>query len=115
MVQIKPVQCLVGPRCQAIRECELAVARDRFVEQSNCFKQSIFPVRRIVKGVDQLLGLKIKVERFGIPRRPQVDRSFFACGKIGLKLSNNVFGNFTLNRENIRQIAIVMLCPKVCV
>jgi len=68
-----------------------------------------------VKGVDQLLSSKIKIERLHIARRPYVDRRSFTRGKVGFELRDNVFGNFTLNCKDIRQIAVVVLSPDVLI
>ena len=63
--------------------------------------------------VDQFLSLQVEVERLEITRRPHVNCCFLAWGEIDFELCNDVFGNFTLNRKHVRQIPIVMLCPKV--
>jgi hypothetical protein len=41
------------------------------------------------------------------------DRSYFALGDPGLELSRNGFGNFTLDRKNVGDIAIVGLRPEM--
>ena len=60
-----------------------------------------------------MLGLKIEVERLQVARRSHINRRFLACGKIGFKLRNNLFGDFTFDCEDIRQLPVVTFGPKV--
>jgi len=73
----------------------------------NGFKQSLLRIRRIVKGVDQLLGLKIDVERLQIPRRSHINCRFFARRNVCLYCAAMFSATSLLNCENVGQIAVV--------
>jgi len=63
----------------------------------------------------EILGATIKIECGHIRRRLLLNRGFFARRKLGLQLIRNCLGDFTLDGEDVGQVAVVRLGPEMCV
>src|SRR5437588_12817861 len=61
--------------------------------------------------VIRFLGARVKIERADVGRRGTFDGVLFAWRKVGLQLFGNRLRDLALNREHVRQIAVISLPP----
>jgi len=93
----------------AVGEKKARIADDGLLEQAHCSEQ-ILVVRRLAF---QRAGLQIKVDCNGFFRRCQCDGGFFAERDFRLELSSNRLRDFTLENEDVGDLAIVGVRPKM--
>src|SRR5438034_7454507 len=80
------------------------ITRDSPVQQIDCLE--VIRVR-----VQKNFGARVKIERANLGRRGTFDGVLFAWRKFGLQLIGYRLRDLALNREHVRQIAVISLPP----
>ena len=103
----------VESRKQTPGNYELPVSCNRFVQKRDRGDQLLLGGSRIGHIADQFPGASVEIVGNKIAGGPFFNGSLFAGQKFRLQLVGNRFGNFTLDRENISQIAVIGLRPEM--
>src|SRR6266542_5681823 len=112
MVEAKGVKETVSVGELAVRLEKRRVPGDSLIQQIGRLKQ--FGSRDAAKICQKkILGAGVKIESGEIDRRRTLDFAFFALRKLRLSLIGNRLCDLTLNREYIREIAIVSFSPEM--
>src|SRR4029453_14638007 len=110
MVEAKEVKQIMSVGELAVRLEKRWVTRDGLVQQISCLQQ--FRSRGTAKACQKnKFSASVKIEGGNVARRGGFDCSFLTWRKLGLQLVGNRLRNLTLNREHIRQIAVISLSP----
>ena len=109
------VKLLMRTRELTIGEQESGIVCDRLIEQTNCVVGLLYPAGVEGRRFKKLLATEIAIIGDNVRCRCLLDRRFLRWCKLGLKLVRHGFGNLALDRENIIQWTMVVICPKVSV
>ena len=94
---------------------EARIACNSFVEQLGSLRQLLPCMDSIGCVGEELLGALVKVVCHKIGCGGFLDRRLFSRGDFGLQLIGDCLGNFALDREDVIQRPIIMLCPEMCI
>src|SRR5262245_13216863 len=116
MVVAKNVKSVMSPGELEIRIKKRWIARHSLIQQINGLQQIPF-----LSGSDaacphkKIFATRVQIERGDIARRWTFDCAFLTWRKFCLQLVGNGLCDLALNREYVRQIAIIRLRPQVLV
>src|SRR4030095_17149362 len=108
MVDAKEVKPIVSLGELAICIEKRWIMRDSLVQQIDCLELFCCPGRR---RLEKNFAARVKIERADVGRRGAFDGVLFAWRKLGLQLFGNRARDLALNREHVRQIAVISLGP----
>src|SRR5438128_8742994 len=90
------------------------VAREGLVKKLHRFKEIFFQARGVnVAVVEEFFCSQEEIIGSEVRGGALADRTLFLWRELGLKLVGDFLGNLALNRENIGEIAIIGLRPKL--
>ena len=107
------VEKRLGVGEQAVGKQKFRVAGHCLVQQFGSFEQALSSARIERRSIIEELGPDIKIMRDQIAGRPFIQRCLLWRRQFRLQLPGNPFRNLALNGEDIGQIAIVGISPKV--
>src|SRR5437867_251505 len=90
---------------------EVRIASDSSIEQLGRLRQLLPGVDWVRRVGEEFLGAQVEVIRCEIRCGRLLDRRLFARRDFGLKLCDYLSGDLTLNREYVREIAVIGLRP----
>ena len=96
------VKSSMGLGQQTPGEEELRIMGDRLIQEARGLRQFFPGVNWIRHVTPQLLGLNVQIVRGEVPGGDSLNLRFLARRNLDLELIGNRFGNFALDREDIR-------------
>src|SRR6266550_7839360 len=109
MVVAKKIKRVMSEGELAIRIEKRWIARDSLVQQIHRLEAIRFPPEACRQ--KNIFGTRVEIERADVPRRVTFDGVLFTRRKFRLQLIGNRLCDLTLNREHVRQIAVISLGP----
>src|SRR6266516_1819960 len=93
----------------------MGIARDRLIQRFNGLQKIVFAGAAKGRPTQQRISARVKIESREIGSGRSLDCGLLTRRKLGTQLISNRFGDFTLNGEHVRQIAVISLTPNMLI